>query len=93
MLDQENIQKEQEITSLRHKNQVLESELEKIDERYKDAKQAASDSADHSTQSEATQRRVRLLENENEESEKNLRETIEKCAPILQYMVWQTSRH
>ena len=77
-LEQENLAKEQEITSLNHRNQVLEGEAEKLETSLKDAKEAANQSAQHDTQNEALQRRLQLLEEEAEESDKTLRETNEK---------------
>jgi tropomyosin len=77
-LEQENLAKEQEITSLTHRNQLLEAEIEKIETTLKDAKDKADQSAQHDTQNEALQRRLQLLEEEAEEADKNLRETNEK---------------
>ncbi|CAG7994131.1 unnamed protein product [Penicillium salamii] len=77
-LEQENLSKEQEITSLNHRNQILEEEVEKAEAALKEAKDAASQSLQHDTQNEALQRRVQLLEEEAEENDKTLRETNEK---------------
>lgn len=77
-LEQENLAKEQEITSLTHRNQLLEAEIEKLETGIKEAKDSASQSAQHDTQNEALQRRLQLLEEEAEEADKNLRETNEK---------------
>ncbi|KAI7453609.1 hypothetical protein KC351_g19248, partial [Hortaea werneckii] len=77
-LEQENLSKEQEITSLQHKNQMLESEVEKLEGMHKDAKAAADESAQHGTQNESLTRRLQLLEEEAEENDKVLRETNEK---------------
>lgn len=77
-LEQENLSKEQEITSLNHRNQLLEEEVEKLESSVKEAKDAANQSAQHDTQNEALQRRVQLLEEEAEENDKTLRETNEK---------------
>lgn len=77
-LEQENLDKEQEIKSLTHRNQLLESEAEKLDNVATEAKAAASESAQHNTQNEALQRRLQLLEEEAEEADKTLRETNEK---------------
>lgn len=77
-LEQENLQKEQEITSLQHKNGVLEQEVEKLETLHKDAKAAVDESAQHGTQNESLTRRLQLLEEEAEENDKNLRETNEK---------------
>ena len=91
-LEQENLSKEQEITSLQHKNSVLESEVEKLEGLHKDAKSAADESAQHGTQNEGLQRRLQLLEEEAEENDKNLRETNEKCVypspPISCIALW-----
>lgn len=81
-LEQENLEKEQEITSLTHRNQLLEGEVEKLESSAKEAKDAASQSAQHDTQNEALQRRVQLLEEEAEEADRNLRETNEKYVPL-----------
>ncbi|KAJ5683074.1 hypothetical protein N7462_006239 [Penicillium macrosclerotiorum] len=81
-LEQENLSKEQEITSLNHRNQLLEEEVEKAETSLKEAKDAANQSAQHDTQNEALQRRVQLLEEEAEENDRTLRETNEKYDPI-----------
>ena len=78
VLEQENLAKEQEITSLTHKNQLLEAEVEKLETGIKEAKVAAEESNQHGTQNESLQRRLQLLEDEAEESDKNIRETNEK---------------
>ena len=77
-LEQENLAKEQEITSLTHRNGLLESEVEKLETGIKEAKTAAGDAAQHGTQNEALTRRLQLLEDEAEEADKTLRETNEK---------------
>jgi len=80
-LEQENLQKEQEITSLQHKNGLLEAEVEKLEGQIKDAKALGEEGAQHGTQNEALQRRLQLLEDEAEEADKNLRETNDKYEP------------
>jgi len=77
-LEQDNLQKEQEITSLQHKNGLLEAEVEKLEGQIKDHKGAAEEGQQHGTQNEALQRRLQLLEEEAEEADKNLRETNDK---------------
>lgn len=77
-LEQENLQKEQEITSLQHKNGILEAEIEKLEEGIKQAKTLAEEGGQHSTQNETLTRRLQLLEDEAEEADKNLRETNDK---------------
>jgi len=77
-LEQEAIGKEQEIASLQHRNQLLEAEVEKLEGLLKEAKAAADDGAAHGHQNESLMRKVQLLEEENEQSDRNLRETTEK---------------
>jgi len=80
VLEQENLSKEQEITSLSHKNQLLEAEVEKLEASVKHWKDIAEDTGKQNTQNETLQRRLQLLEEEAEEADKNLRETNEKYA-------------
>lgn len=82
-LEQENLQKEQEITSLSHRNQLLEADLEKLEEKIKELKTSADSGANSSQEVESLQRKVQLLEEEAEEADKNLRETNEKY--VLQF--------
>lgn len=77
-LEQDNLQKEQEITSLTHKNGLLEAEVDKLETAIKDHKAAAETGTQHGTENEALQRRLQLLEEEAEEADKNLRETNDK---------------
>lgn len=83
-LEQENLQKEQEITSLTHRNQLLEGEVEKLETGVKEAKNLAGESAQHGQQNETLTRRLQLLEEEAEEADKTLRETNEKYVPFQQ---------
>ncbi len=77
-LEQENLQKEQEITSLTHRNGVLEAEIEKLETGIKEAKTAAGEASQHGAENEALQRKLQLLEEEAEAADKTLRETNEK---------------
>ncbi|KAF2657292.1 tropomyosin [Lophiostoma macrostomum CBS 122681] len=77
-LDTENTQKEQEITSLTHKNQVLEAEVEKLEGQVKTFKDEAGAGAGASSQVEAMQRKIQVLEEEAEESDRTIRELNEK---------------
>ena len=77
-LEQDNLQKEQEITSLTHRNQLLEAEVEKLETGIKEAKAMSTDAAGHATQNEALQRRLQLLEEEAESADKSIRETNDK---------------
>lgn len=82
VLEQSNLEKEQEITSLQHKNGLLDARIEKLEGEKKDLTATAGDSHTHATQNETLQRRLQLLEDEAEEADKNLRETNDKYAPI-----------
>ena len=77
-LEQGKLEKEQEITSLSHKNGVLESEVEKLEGRVSELKKAASDGEQQGTNNEALTRRLQLLEEEAEQADKTLREANEK---------------
>ena len=77
-LEQENLQKEQEITSLTHRNGLLESEVEKLETAIKEAKSAAGEASEHSTANENLTRKLQVLEEEAEAADKTLRETNEK---------------
>ena len=78
VLEQENLSKEQEITSLQHKNNLLETDVEKLETANKEFKKAADDGQHHGTQNESLARRLQLLEDEAEEADKTLRETNER---------------
>jgi tropomyosin, fungi type len=77
-LEQETLAKEQEITSLTHRNQLLEGQIDKLDTAAKEAKDAAGQVAQHGQQNETLQRKLQLLEEEAEEADKTLRETNDK---------------
>jgi tropomyosin, fungi type len=77
-LEQENLDKEQEIKSLTHKNQVLESDVEKLELSVTDHKTRADETTQHSTQNESLTRRLAVLEEEAESADRTLRETNEK---------------
>ena len=72
------MQKEQEITSLSHKNQTLEAEVEKLEGLVKQYKDEASSGAQAQGASESLQRKVQVLEEEAEESDRTIRELNEK---------------
>lgn len=77
-LEQENIAKAHEIKSLTHRNSVLEAEVEKLESGIKDAKTQADESSGHSKQNESLQRKLQVLEDEAEVSDKTIRELNEK---------------
>lgn len=78
VLEQENLSKEQEITSLQHKNNLLEAQVEKLEDDVKTHKTKAEDGGNAISHNETLQRRLQLLEEEAEEADKNLRETNDK---------------
>jgi tropomyosin len=82
-LEQENLAKEQEITSLAHKNQLLEAQVEKFEEEIKKHKDLAEQGMGHAGTNESLSRKLQILEEEAEAADRNLRETNEKCAPAL----------
>lgn len=86
-LESETTQKEQEVTSLSHKNSVLEGEVEKLEAQVKTYKDEAGAGANAGTQAEGLQRKVQVLEEEAEESDRTIRELNEKyvynCRPLL----------
>jgi len=82
-LEAETTQKEQEITSLTHKNSVLESEVEKLEGQVKIHKDEAGAGAQAGTQAESLQRKIQVLEEEAEESDRTIRELNEKYVPFL----------
>lgn len=98
-LEQENLSKEQDITSLQHKNGLLEAEVEKLETAIKDFKKAAEDGTQHSTTNESLTRRLQLLEEEAEEADKTLREANEKWVAQYytfkshDYMTWRCLPH
>ena len=78
ILEQQNLSKEQEITSLQHKNNLLEGDIEKLEVSVKDLKSQAETGISTGSQNEALTRRLQLLEEEAEQADKALRETNEK---------------
>lgn len=77
-LESETMQKEQEVTSLSHRNQVLESEVEKLEALVKTFKEEAGAGAAAGSQAETMQRKIQVLEEEAEESDRTIRELNEK---------------
>jgi predicted RNase H-like nuclease (RuvC/YqgF family) len=82
-LESETTQKEQEITSLSHKNSVLEGEVEKLESQVKIHKDEAGAGAQAGSQAESLQRKIQVLEEEAEESDRTIRELNEKYVPSL----------
>lgn len=77
-LEAETTQKDQEITSLTHKNSVLEADVEKLEAQVKTYKDEAGAGAQAGNQAESLQRKLQVLEEEAEESDRTIRELNEK---------------
>lgn len=77
-LEAETTQKEQEITSLSHRNSVLEESVDKLETQVKTFKDEAGAGAQAGTQAESLQRKIQVLEEEAEESDRTIRELNEK---------------
>jgi len=77
-LEQENLSKEQEITSLQHKNGLLEADVEKLEGTVKKHKDDADAGTGAVNMNESLNRKLQLLEEEAEQADKTLRETNEK---------------
>lgn len=70
--------KDQEITSLTHRNELLEKKLEEYEEKLEKFKGLENDESGARGERESLLRKVALLEEEAEQNDKNLRETTEK---------------
>ncbi|CAO1631346.1 unnamed protein product [Parajaminaea phylloscopi] len=81
-LEHELLQKEQEIASLSHKNDLLEQNLDKADAKLTEHKSAAEAHAGSQDTADTLQRKIALLEEELDNAEKNLRETTEKLRQV-----------
>lgn len=79
--------KDQEITSLTHRNQLLESKLEEHEEKIEKFKGLENDESGARGERESLVRKVALLEEEAEQNDKNLKETTEKYPPHLTLLV------
>lgn len=77
-LEQDSLQKEQEITSLQHKLSLMETELEKAEGKLQDHKVNAEEQDSSKSNVDNLSRKITMLEDELDATEKNLRETTEK---------------
>lgn len=77
-LEMELLARDQEITSLTHKLNVMEADLEKAESKLAEAKTAREDGDTAKTNAESLIRRVQIVEEELDSAEKNLKETVEK---------------
>jgi len=78
-LEQEILNKDQEIQSLSRRLAVAETELEKAEGKLTDAKHVHDEHESSKTTNEGLQRKILLLEEELDSAEKNLKETVERC--------------
>jgi tropomyosin len=81
-LELSNTAKDQEITSLTHRNELLEKKLEEHEEKIEKFKGLENDESGARGERESLLRKVALLEEEAEQNDKNLRETTEKWSSL-----------
>jgi len=77
-----NTSKDQEITSLTHRNELLEKKLEEHEEKIQTFKGLENDESGARGERESLLRKVALLEEEAEQNDKNLKETTEKLRQV-----------
>jgi tropomyosin, fungi type len=75
--------KDQEITSLTHRNELLEKKLEEHEEKLEKLKGLENDESGARGERESLLRKVSLLEEEAETNDKNLKETTEKYKKLF----------
>jgi len=81
-LEQELLVKEQEIQSLTHRLGVLETDAEKADAKITELKTTALNAESGHSTSESLTRKIQVLEEELDTSERNAKETVEKLRQI-----------
>jgi hypothetical protein len=74
------LEKDQELTSSNHKLSVIEADLGKAEEKLTDAKHARDENESSKTTNEGLSRKIQLLEEELDNAEKNLKDTVERWA-------------
>jgi len=77
-LEQELSIKETEITSLTHKHTQLEADVEKLETSLAEAKKLNTEGANQGVITEGLTRKLAVLEEEIDSTEKQLKETVEK---------------
>jgi len=82
ILEQELLQKEQDLSSLTHRLGLLEAENEKSEAKLQEYKTSSLDGEHSKTTAEGLTRKVALLEEELDAAEKNLKETVEKLRQV-----------
>jgi chromosome segregation ATPase len=73
------LEKDQEITSLTHKLNILDGDLEKAESKVTELKSAQQEGEHSKSTNEGLLRKIQLLEEELDAAEKNVKETVEKC--------------
>lgn len=84
------LEKDQEILSLTHKLNLSNNQLDDLEAKLEIHKKASLDVEQSKTTNEGLVRKVQLLEEELDAAEKNVKETVEKCAlrSTLPYLVY-----
>ncbi|KAF8637654.1 hypothetical protein AX17_002722 [Amanita inopinata Kibby_2008] len=82
ILEQDILGKEQEITSLNRRLDVVNTDLEKAESQITQMKAEAVDSESSRTTNDNLQRKILLLEEELDTAEKNVKETVEKLRQV-----------
>ena len=88
LLEQAALEKDHELLSLTHKLDLATQQLEKAEADLDIYKKASLEGEQSKTTSEGLVRKVQLLEEELDAAEKNVKETVEKCAVYLAYLVY-----
>ena len=81
-LNQTLLERDQEITSLKHQLSLAQAEVDKAEGQIRDLKSAADEGDTHRTTGENLQRKVQLLEEELDKAEKDLKDTTEKLRQV-----------
>lgn len=84
-LEQDILNRDQEIQSLTHRLTKAETELDKAEEKLKDAKTVHDEHETSRAANDGLVRKIQLLEEELDSAEKNLKETVERCAHTAGY--------
>lgn len=84
-LEQELLSREQEIQSLNHRLSNAEAQLDASEGKLTEAKQVRDEHESSKTTNEGLQRKIQLLEEELDNAEKNLKETVDKCVHTADY--------
>lgn len=77
-LEQTLLEKEQDLSSKTHQLSVLEGELEKAESKLAEAKGAHDENDISKTTNDGLNRKIQLLEEELDNAEKNLKDTVER---------------